>query len=174
MLTKPLGTGVLLAADMRGLAPGRWIEATTRGMLRDNASACANALAANASTCTDISGFGLAGHLLEMLDASALDAELHASALAALPGVLALLERGLRSTFHDQNAIMRDRVEGSAGIASELLFDPQTSGGLLIGVAPERADELVLGLKREGDAEAALIGHATRRVATTSRLRLLE
>jgi selenide,water dikinase len=173
VLTKPLGTGVLLAADMRGLAPGRWMETATTSMLRDNASACAAALAAGASGCTDVSGFGLAGHLLEMLDASGLDAELDIDAVSALPGAIPLLERGLRSTYHEQNAMVGDRVEGASGSAADLLFDPQTSGGLLIGVAPERAEELVRTLHHDGDPESSVIGRCLSRAGTTPQARLL-
>jgi selenide,water dikinase len=171
LLTKPLGTGVLLAADMRGLAPGHWIEAATQSMVRDNASASTLAVAAGASACTDISGFGLAGHLLEMLEASALDAALDLSALPALPGAMRLLEGGLRSTYHDQNATFRDHVEGASGVEAELLYDPQTSGGLLIGVTAGRAEELLRALRRAGDSGTSLIGRLEKRSGETSRIR---
>jgi len=173
VLTKPLGTGVLLAADMRGLATGVFVEAATRCMLRDNGAASVLAVDAGASACTDVSGFGLAGHLLEMLDASGLDAEIDAAALVALPGAIALLDRGLRSTYHDQNAAVRDRVEGARGTLSEILFDPQTSGGLLIGIAHDAADELVRTLHQAGDIDAAVVGQALHRTGEKAQIRLV-
>ena len=104
VLTKPLGTGVVLAADMQGRAPGRWVQAAYQSMLRATRDAAHVARAHGASASTDVSGFGLAGHLAEMLRASGAAAVLHADALPLLPGAAALLEAGVRSTFHEQNA----------------------------------------------------------------------
>jgi selenide,water dikinase len=162
VLSKPLGTGVLLAADMRGLARGAWLEAAVASMLRPNAEAARVARAAGARGATDVSGFGLAGHLLALARASGLAAELRLAALPALPGALALLARGLRSTFHAQNARARASIAADAADAGapafELLFDPQTSGGLLFAVSPERTPEAVARLREAGDAHAAVIG----------------
>jgi len=162
VLSKALGTGVLLAADMRGRARGCWVRSAHAAMLRPNAEAAQLAREHRASACTDISGFGLAGHLLEMLDASGVSARLQLDAIPALPGALPLLEAGLRSTFHPQNAALARRLEGTAvgegAVRRELLFDPQTSGGLLIGVDPECAGELVSALVAAGDAQAGEIG----------------
>jgi selenide,water dikinase len=162
VLSKPLGTGVLLAADMRGLATGRWMEAATASMLRDNAAAAEAAVSARAHACTDVSGFGLAGHLIEMLRASDVRAVLELQALPVLDGVLSLLESGVRSTYHEQNAALGDEVaelRGSAdALGRELLFDPQTSGGLLIGIAPKESEALVDRLRAGGDPAAAVIG----------------
>jgi selenide,water dikinase len=162
VLTKPLGTGVLLAADARGLAPSRWMQAAVASMLRDNAPASELAVEFGARACTDVSGFGLAGHLDEMLRASGVGAELEPAALPLLPGALDLAVRGLRSSFFEQNAEQRGALLHAslprAGPAEELLFDPQTSGGLLIGVDAGRAEELVAALADAGDAQAAVIG----------------
>ena len=162
VLTKPLGTGVLLAADARGLAPARWMEAVTASMLRDNASAAKLALEFAARASTDISGFGLAGHLHEMLSASGVGAELFAQSLPLLPGALDLAGRGVRSTFHEQNAGQREAILLGSSLRPDaresLLFDPQTSGGLLIGIAAERASALVQALRDGGDESAAVIG----------------
>lgn len=165
VLTKPLGTGVLFYADMRGLARGEWMEAAVAAMLRSNAAASRVARAVGASACTDVSGFGLAGHLGEMLRASKVSAVVDLGAVPLLPGVAPLLARGHRSTFHPENAKARRalRVAPPAAGRPELgvLFDPQTSGGLLFGVAPERAEEAVAALCAGGDAEAAVIGEVT-------------
>jgi selenide,water dikinase len=158
LLTKPLGTGVLLAADMQGLARGRWVESLHASLLRTNAAAARVARDAGATACTDVSGFGLAGHLVEILEASGAAARLRPDAVPLLDGAAGLAERGVFSTFHLQNArSMRPRV-AATGPNAELLFDPQTSGGLLMTVPPERADAAVASLRREGDERAAEIG----------------
>ncbi len=175
VLSKPLGSGVLLAADMRGLARGAWIEALHEGLLRDTRDAADAALEHAARACTDVSGFGLAGHLLEMLDASRVDARLDPAALPAYPGALALMRDGLRSTYHDQNATLRARVNARPGAdpsALELLFDPQTSGGLLIGAPAERAEALTAALHRAGDHAAAIVGEVVESDAGASAITL--
>jgi selenide,water dikinase len=165
ILTKPLGTGVLFYADMRGLARGEWMEAAVAAMLRGNAAAGRIARAAGASACTDVSGFGLAGHLGEMLRASKASAVVALDAVPLLPGTAALLARGHRSTFHPENAKARRALRIAADVAArpevDVLFDPQTSGGLLFAVAPERAAEAVAALHAAGDRQAAIIGTVT-------------
>ncbi|HZV95659.1 MAG TPA: selenide, water dikinase SelD [Candidatus Nitrosocosmicus sp.] len=165
ILTKPLGTGVLFFADMRGRARGEWMEAAVASMLRSNAAAARVARAHGATACTDVSGFGLAGHLGEMLRASKCAAVLDLAALPLLPGAAALLARGDRSTFHPENARSRRalRVHASAQAhpALDILFDPQTSGGLLFAVPAERAEAALAALRASGDGAAALIGDVT-------------
>ena len=114
-----------------------------------------------ATGCTDVTGFGLAGHLATLLRASCASACLFANALPALPGARELLARGVRSTFHEQNAGRRGVVRVAAGVTAEdreLIFDPQTSGGLLFGVEAARASEAVRALHSAGDRAAAVIG----------------
>jgi selenide,water dikinase len=159
LLTKPLGTGVVLAADARGLASGAWVLAAQASLLRANASA---ALAARdfARACTDVSGFGLAGHLGELLAAGGpgLAAELRASALPALPGARFLLERGVRSTYAALAAEAAPPLLGGHAVAHALACDPQTSGGLLMAVASERAERALAALRDGGDTQAVAIG----------------
>src|SRR5437867_4417722 len=164
ILTKPLGTGVLFFADMRGWARGDWMEAAVASMVRSNASASRVAVQMGASACTDISGFGLAGHLGEMLRASKAGATIDLRALPHLPGAGALLRRGHRSTFHPENARARRaiRVERDADLPLlDLIFDPQTSGGLLFGVAATRAEAALAALHAAGDVHARVIGEVT-------------
>ncbi len=162
VLTKALGTGVVLAADMRGLARGAWLESAIASMLRPNAEAARVARAAGAGGATDVSGFGLAGHLAELARASGLVAELRLAALPALAGAPELLARGVRSTFHAQNA--RSRAALGVDAAAErdpafpLLFDPQTSGGLLFGAPADRSADALRSLHEAGDPRAAVIG----------------
>lgn len=157
VLTKPLGTGVVLAADMRGLARGAWVAAAHATMLRANARA-ADVARRYARACTDVSGFGLAGHLGEMLVASGLGAVLEASALPALPGARALLARGVRSSYAAQAAEAAPPLLGGDATTHALLCDPQTSGGLLFGVPAHRAGEALAALHAAGESEAAVIG----------------
>lgn len=160
VLTKPLGTGVLLQADMRGLARGPWIEAVYASMLRSNGPAAHAAGPLRPSAATDVTGFGLAGHLGSMLRASKASAALDLDALPVLPGALSLLARGVRSTAHPENAKARRAMwvdEAAAGRpALDLLFDPQTSGGLLLGIAAERREALLQALRAAGDAPAVI------------------
>jgi selenide, water dikinase len=97
-----------------------------------------------------------------MLRASKASAVLDLAALPALPGALSLLGRGVRSTAHPENAKARRAMwvpdAATAHPALDLLFDPQTSGGLLLGIAAERAEPLLAALRAAGDAAAAVIG----------------
>ena len=167
VLTKPLGTGVVLAADMRGLAPGDWWAACITNMLRSNRAASELALAHDVAAATDVSGFGLLTHLGEMLDASGMDARLDPERLPALPGALQLLASGIESTMQPANRASARRLSGGTDLADSpreaLLFDPQTSGGLLIGVAAGDADALTRALRLAGDVEAVEIGRVVGR-----------
>jgi selenide,water dikinase len=162
VLSKPLGTGVVLAADMQGRASGRALRAAIASMLRPNAEAARIARHAGARACTDVSGFGLAVHLGEMLRASGVCARIDLATLPALPDAPQLLASGLRSTFHAQNEEASAPLAWAPGCAGDpraaLLFDPQTSGGLLFGATPARAREAVSALREHGDCEAAVIG----------------
>ncbi len=162
VLTKPLGTGVLLQADMRGMARGEWIEAACASMLRSNGPAARAAGPLRPSAATDVTGFGLAGHLGSMLRASKVSAVLDLDALPALPGALSLLGRGVRSTAHPENAKARRAMWVGEAVARrpalDLLFDPQTSGGLLLGIPAERGEALLRALRAAGDPAAAVIG----------------
>ncbi len=161
VLTKPLGTGVVLAADMRGLAPGRVWQATIESMLRPNADAARLALEHDVAAATDVSGFGLLGHLGEMLQASGVDAVIDVDRVPALPGALDLLARGIRSTAHEANAeAARFTPTGSLadGPTTDLLLDPQTSGGLLVAVSTADAASYLDALHRAGDPHARIIG----------------
>lgn len=171
ILTKRLGTGALFAADMLGDARGVDIEAAIGSMLISNARAAASARASGATACTDITGFGLGGHLIEMLRASGLDAEIALSAIPVLSGTLAAFARGTRSTLAPENVTMVgtvDRRESSPHY--DLLFDPQTSGGLLIGIPADRADTLVDRLRVSDTPDAVVVGRVVARSGDTAKL----
>lgn len=172
VLTRPLGTGTLLAADMRGRAKGRWVAAAVAHMQRTNRAGAAVLRAHGAVAATDVTGFGLAGHLLEMLRASGLDAELWAERVPLLDGALETAAMGLLSSLHPANERLGDAVQGEPGPRRDLLFDPQTSGGLLAGVAQGQAAACVAALHEAGDLAAAVVGRVTARTENASRIRL--
>ena len=161
VLTKALGVGTLFAAHMQQRADGRDIQVATEMMLHSNAVASRLAVTNNALACTDITGFGLVGHLQEMLEPGQV-ININSAKLPALPGALESLTAGIRSTMHEANATAAAScvaVVGSFETArTELVYDPQTSGGLLIAVSPERADSLCEQLLDAGYLAATVIG----------------
>ncbi|MGI9524898.1 MAG: selenide, water dikinase SelD [Hyphomicrobiaceae bacterium] len=160
ILTKPLGTGALFAAEMLSKAKGRWVQAAIQIALQSNRDASRIAHAHGATACTDITGFGLAGHLLEILDASAASAHLELTALPLIDGVNDVLASGVRSTLHEANALQRKRISGEIKdkVAFQALFDPQTAGGLLVTVPENAAEDCLADLRANGYAQATCIG----------------
>jgi len=136
VLTKPLGTGVIFAAAMRGAARGRWIASALASMRRGSGEAAELLRASGAHACTDVTGFGLAGHLAEMIRAGApVSVELSLDSLPVLDGAVELFARGFASSLQPENLRARHLVDGMETFAAHphvpLLFDPQTAGGLL-------------------------------------------
>jgi selenide,water dikinase len=162
VLTKRLGTGVVSTAIKHGLAPGPVAEAAVASMITPNASAAAAALAAGATGGTDVTGFGLLGHLSQMAGASGVDVRLDTAAIEFLPGVAELAGQGLVPGGTRRNLDwVRDRLDpgGTPELTLLLLADAQTSGGLLFGIAADRAGEVAAGLGENG-VPAAVIGTA--------------
>jgi selenide,water dikinase len=155
VLTKPLGTGALLAAWMRGECRAAWFGGLKESLLRSNGPAAEVFREAGVEACTDVTGFGLAGHLLEMLDASGVSARLSARDVPLYLGFTEVVSRGTISTLHPDNAKAACRVEGPA---PAWLFDPQTSGGLIGGVREEKVGAVLERLRRSGAPDAAVIG----------------
>lgn len=160
VLTKPLGTGVILAADMRLEAKGAWVDGCLKSMLASNQEA-ARLLAEHAVRgATDVTGFGLAGHLGEMLRAANCAARLDMAQLPRLAGATEGFEAGIFSSLDPDNREgVRDLGLGIGGGADEaILYDPQTSGGLLAAVPAAGAEGLVAALKEAGYPHAGIIG----------------
>ena len=157
VLTKPLGTGIVLAGHMRGLARAAWLQAAIASMRTSNAAASRILREHGAVACTDVTGFGLAGHLLEMLRASHVGAVVWPDRLPALPGALELADRGVESTLAPENRRLLSSTGADARAA--LMLDPQTSGGLLAGIAPDRVETCLTALHAAGIA-AAIVGAA--------------
>ena len=172
VLTKPLGTGILASAlrarSLAGLfrrGPGILVEeeeAALASMVRLNRSAARAADPFSVSASTDVTGFGLVGHLREMAVGSGVDAEISLGAVPFLPGVRRLLAAGYAPDGSRRNReTFRPVLSADAGIDEEdllLLCDAQTSGGLLFALPEEEAGPLVSASRSGGDAAAARIG----------------
>ncbi len=154
VLTGPIGSGVVLAAEMRGQADGRDVVSAWREMGRDKGPAAA--LLTQAHAMTDVTGFGLAGHLMGMLGASKLAARLDLAMIPLMQGAEALAAAGVRSSLYQGNraSLALDLPESPR---SDLLYDPQTAGGLLAAVDGRQAGGVVEKLRAEGYS-AAIIG----------------
>jgi selenide,water dikinase len=165
ILTKPLGAGVLLAAEMRGEARGADVVAAWNAMAKPQGAA-ADVIGPVARAMTDVTGFGLAGHLWNICAASGVGAEVSAGALPLLPGAEGLAGRGIRSTLYAQNrAALEPVFEGPQGARIDLMFDPQTAGGLLAAV-PAAEAQAVLEALAARDVPAWRIGVLTDRAAS--------
>jgi len=226
ILTKPLGTGTLFAAHALGRARGRWVESALDSMAQSSQDAARTLAQFGAHACTDVTGFGLLGHLVEMLQTERLGAQLELASLPLLDGALASMDAGIFSSLHSSNAQQGSAIAGwpgemgkesglssnaglgtsldisshpSAGAGAEaeaevearsaaaravaarvtatldaddpklsaaqalrlrreLLFDPQTAGGLLASVPWEQAQACLQTLRAQGYAQSALIG----------------
>lgn len=154
LLSKPLGSGILLAAMMRPRAVGQYLDALFEQMLISNAVAATLFHRHGARAVTDVTGFGLLGHLLEMCDASGRGAQLELESLPVLPGVLTVLQQGISSTLRPANDAMLIRCDMPARWFQHpllgVLTDPQTSGGLLAAVPPENVEACVQACKDAG------------------------
>jgi selenide,water dikinase len=162
ILTKPLGTGTLLAANMRAKARGRWVMASYAHMIQSNRRAAEILRAHGAHAATDVTGFGLVGHLLEMVRACDVDVTLAIERIPLLEGARETIDMGIFSSLAPQNVRLRRAIRNLEAAARHplypLLFDPQTAGGLLAAVALESAERCVAALRAAGYAKASAIG----------------
>ena len=162
ILTKPLGTGVLLAAASQGSAGGDLIYRAVDEMLLSNRQAAETLRRYRASACTDVTGFGLIGHLDEMLQYSEIGVDLRIEQIPFLRGAVEFSDRGVASSLFHDNARREYSVRTGDSLRREarykLLYDPQTAGGLLAGVPAAGAPGCVKELRELGYIEAAIIG----------------
>ncbi|MEX2467440.1 MAG: selenide, water dikinase SelD [Gemmatimonadota bacterium] len=162
VLTKPVGTGTLFAADMRGEAKGRWISDALHWMGRTSGDAARILRDHGATACTDVTGFGLLGHLVEMTRASKVDAVLALDAVPLLDGAAECIQAGIFSSLQPQNIrlrrAIRNREEASRDARYPLIFDPQTAGGLLASVPAGRVGACMEALHAAGWSRAAVVG----------------
>jgi len=167
LISRPLGSGVLFAAAMAGAAEPQWIDGALAELQRSQAALVPLLARHGVRACTDVTGFGLLGHLGEMLAAAAdVRVELAGEAIPALPGALDLLRRGYASSLSPANAVALALLDGPVRWAAAdppepglrgLLLDPQTCGPLLAALPAERAPAALAELHAAGFVEAALI-----------------
>jgi selenide, water dikinase len=165
VLTKPLGTGIVTTALKQRKASPASVRAAIASMVELNgpASRIARRLAVHA--CSDVTGFGLLGHAAEMAMGSGVTLLLDSSALPLLPGARRLAEKGfLTGGCRRNRAYLEDKVVVEARVPDglrEIAFDPQTSGGLLLALAPKVAERLLEKLHANGIAAATIVGRAS-------------
>ena len=158
ILTKPIGFGVIMAAEMAGAANGADVASAIALMQRGQADAAE--ILRDAHAMTDVTGFGLLGHLSGMCEASGMDATVDLDAVPLMNGTLELSQRGIRSSLFGDNVTGVGPVTGPSNAISDLMFDPQTAGGMLASVSAKEADTLCAVLRDAGH-QAAIIGGMT-------------
>ena len=162
ILTKPIGTGTLFAAHARLAAKGRWIDAALQSMVVSNRLGAKCLAEYGATACTDLTGFGLLGHLVEMTRPSGVDAELNLSALPLLDGAEECVKAGIVSSLQSANVRLRRALRNQEAMVKHprypLIFDPQTAGGLLASVPADRVDACITALRALGYAKTVAIG----------------
>ena len=164
ILSKGLGTGLILAAAMRIRTTGRSVDTAIASMVKDNYQASKVIYQSGAHACTDVTGFGLIGHLLEMMKDSDLSAYLEFHKIPVFEGVDEILQKGINSSLYPQNKAFLEMVDFHKQLPiHRLLVDPQTSGGLLAAIPSDQADDCVKNLMAMGYEDAAIIGEVKER-----------
>ncbi len=162
ILTKPIGTGTLFAAHARLAAKGRWIDAALTSMIVSNRLGAQCLRQHGATACTDLTGFGLLGHLVEMTRPSGVDAHLYLSKLPLLDGAVECVAAGIVSSLQGANVRLRRALKNQADFVNHprypLIFDPQTAGGLLASVPADKADACIAALRDLGYLHTVAIG----------------
>lgn len=162
ILSKPLGSGVMLAALMQSKMRGEYYLPLLETMLKSNQIALKLAKTDGVSAMTDVTGFGFAGHLLEMLSASGIAAQVELEKLTTISGAVELVDEGIESTLAPENRWREPMIKSSSNVSNDarykLMFDPQTCGGLLLGVSPTQESKVLQLLRTEGFDKAATIG----------------
>ncbi|MCR8915993.1 selenide, water dikinase SelD [Marinobacter panjinensis] len=162
ILTKPIGTGTLFAAHAKLEAKGRWIDVALASMVQSNKEAAQCLRRYGSKACTDVTGFGLLGHLVEMTRPSGVDAELDLGAIPILPGAEETAAAGILSSLQPANIRLRRGIRDQEKWVKHprypLIFDPQTAGGLLASVPADQAEACVSELKALGYPHTAVIG----------------
>ena len=174
VLTKPLGSGVLLAALMQAQLSGHHYQELVDSMVLSNSIALDLVRGHDVSALTDVTGFGLAGHLKEMLVASGVSAELRLNQIATLSGFGEMVELGIESTLAPDNRVNAAEyflpAENINAADLAKLFDPQTGGGILLGIAQQKTTGLLQFLSENGFARAAVIGTVVPRENAASQI----
>jgi selenide,water dikinase len=162
LLTKPLGTGIISAAQKGGLVSKHTWQRATEQMASLNKEAAHCAITCGANSCTDITGFGFLGHAAEMAKASGVTLFIDSEAIPLINETKEMAKMGLipAGAYHNRN-YLEAGISFSPGVSREMqdiLYDPQTSGGLLIATAPDKAKKMLLQLQEHGLSETAIVG----------------
>jgi len=162
ILTKPLGTGIIGTAIKAGMADQKTINSFIKSMISLNDQASKIIIKHQVKTATDVTGFGLAGHLVEMISSENLEIVIEAEKIPMLPKTLDFLKNGLvpgglwrNKEYVEKNCFLSFSVPGDK---IEIAFDPQTSGGLLISASPKKASAILKEIQAEQDLQAEIIG----------------
>jgi selenide,water dikinase len=162
VLTKPIGTGVIITGHRRGLVSDGTLETAVGWMSALNRVACETMLQFDAHACTDITGFGLSGHVLGVAKASGVRIRIRFADLPRYDESLELIAQGVGTAVTASNLqVVQDRLTFSGFFTDEektLVVDPQTSGGLFVSLPPDEAREMVKRLRAAGNTAAAVIG----------------
>lgn len=162
VLTKALGTGAITTAFKAGRCPPESLQCAIRGMTTLNKAASIAAVRFRANAVTDITGFGFAGHACELAEASRVTLRITASLLPVLPGARALIRAGFKTRATATNraftAARMGGVEAIDDVDRDLLFDAQTSGGLLISVPEHNADAMLAMIREQEESPAVCVG----------------
>ncbi len=167
-LTKPLGIGVLLAAQMRSMCPATAYTSLLEAMFQQQHAFAGIAVDLGINAGTDITGFGLIGHLIEMLTTSNVSAMIQLDDIPILPGTVELVDQGVESSLAPDNRKFDKQISAAEAIRERaeyrILFDPQTCGGLLFGVSEPLRESFLRAVEASGLPEPADIGRVTERV----------
>ena len=162
ILTKPIGTGTLFAAHAQLAAKGRWIDGALQSMVVSNRLGAQCLTEYGATACTDLTGFGLLGHLVEMTRPSGVDAEIHLSQLPMLDGAEECVALGIVSSLQGSNVRLRRALRNQEEFVKHprypLIFYPQTAGGLLASVPADKAEACIAALRKLGYVHTVAIG----------------
>lgn len=175
VLTKPLGTGMVAFGAQIGRIPAEVLDHAGRTMATLNRDAAEVMTACGAHAATDITGFGLAGHLVEMMRGSEASCELDLDRLPAFAAVPGCLAAGVVPGGVDRNQEYASAwvlaADGDAAVASlPILYDPQTSGGMLVSLPPDRAERFVAEMKSRGHCAVSVIGRVIPKEGLESRV----
>ena len=162
ILTKQLGTGIISTAIKQGKANEESVNRITKSMATLNRKAAELMQESGVNACTDVTGFGLLGHAAEMIEGTGVGMVIHANAVPVFPEAIKLAGMGMIPGGLHRNREFRENMvaidEKVPDLLADVLFDPQTSGGLLISVPEEKAADLLEKMHGEGVNEAAIIG----------------
>jgi len=174
VITKPLGIGVIMAGDMRAASKGMWVQEAVRSMLLSNSKAAKILERYQVAGTTDITGFGLIGHLCNLLKNLNAGCKLNLERIPLLPGAVELSDRGIRSSLYEANLRYSKEIVTNSDVDKSpvmpLLFDPQTSGGLLAVVPGESTASCLERLHDAGYEQARVVGTVIKSVDSQRRI----